>query len=313
MSTPKNNDKVLQKAVVKTRKGMFSRIGHALKREIKPDEAFFDNLEEALIQADTGVDTALLLVDNLKGRVKTEKAQSIEEVFGLLVEEIAGLLELPTIEHRSTQKPHVVLVTGVNGVGKTTSIARMANHLQEKGQRLMLVAADTYRAAATEQLQAWGTRLNIPVLTSTQSDDAAALAHDGYTSAVARGIDTLLIDTAGRLHTQPHLMQQLQKIHRILTKLSGGSDFSVLQVIDATIGQNSVSQIEHFHKIAPITGLIVTKLDGTAKGGVMLALARKFNIPIRFLGFGEDVNDFAEFNPDAFARALLSDVSAPNH
>ncbi|MFP4305519.1 MAG: signal recognition particle-docking protein FtsY [Rhodosalinus sp.] len=268
------------------------------------DDDMLESLEELLIAADMGVDTALRVTANMaEGRLG--RKLSVQEIKQLLASEIARILDpvarpLPLYAKR----PQVVLVVGVNGSGKTTTIGKLASQFRGAGKRVVIAAGDTFRAAAVEQLQVWGERAGVPVLTAPEGSDPASLAFDAMTRAQAEGADLLLIDTAGRLQNRQDLMEELAKIVRVIRKKDPDAPHNTLLVLDATTGQNALNQVEVFRKIADVTGLVMTKLDGTAKGGVLVALADRFGLPIHAIGVGEQIDDLAPFDPDEFAAAL---------
>lgn len=268
------------------------------------DDAMLEQLEEVLIAADMGVETALRVTANLaEGRMG--KKLSTKEIKQLLADEITRIMEpvakpLPLY----AKKPQVVLVVGVNGSGKTTTIGKLASQFKAAGKSVVIAAGDTFRAAAVEQLQVWGTRAGVPVLTAPEGSDPASLAYDAMTRAEADGADLLMIDTAGRLQNRADLMEELAKIVRVIRKKDPDAPHNTLLVLDATTGQNALSQVETFRKLADVSGLVMTKLDGTAKGGVLVALADKFGLPIHAIGVGEQIDDLAPFDPSDFARAL---------
>ena len=269
------------------------------------DDEMLESLEELLIASDMGVDTALRVSANLaEGRMG--KKLSVPELKGLLAAEVARIMEpvarpLPIYP----KKPQVVLVVGVNGSGKTTTIGKLASQFKAAGKSVVIAAGDTFRAAAVEQLQVWGQRAGVPVLTAPEGADPAALAFDAMTRAEAEGADLLMIDTAGRLQNRADLMEELAKIVRVIRKKDESAPHNTLLVLDATTGQNALSQVEIFTKIASVSGLVMTKLDGTAKGGVLVALADQFGLPIHAIGVGEQIDDLAPFDPEEFARALV--------
>ncbi len=268
------------------------------------DDDMLEQLEELLISADMGVDTALRITGNMaEGRLG--KRLSTEEIKRLLAQEIARVMEpvarpVPIFP----KTPQVILVVGVNGSGKTTTIGKLASQFRAAGKNVVIAAGDTFRAAAVEQLQVWGERAGVPVLTAAQGSDPASLAFDALTRAQADGADLLLIDTAGRLQNRTDLMEELAKIVRVLRKKDPSAPHNTLLVLDATTGQNALNQVEIFRKIADVSGLVMTKLDGTAKGGVLVALADKFGLPIHAIGVGEQIDDLAPFDPEEFAAAL---------
>lgn len=288
-----------------SRKGLLNKLGTVFKGSFDLDDQLFDQLEEVLMTCDIGVQASLTLVDKLRDRVSTEKIHDQRGVLIGLRREVTNMLlaaEQPLV---LANQPCVILVVGVNGVGKTTTTAKIANHFKQNGKSVMLAAADTFRAAAVEQLIEWGERLDIPVISQNKGADAAAVAHDALIAARARSTDVLLIDTAGRLHTQTDLMEQLQKVLRVLRKLDASTPHHVIQVLDAATGQNALSQLEHFQQAVEVTGLCLTKLDGSAKGGIALSLTEKFNLPIHFIGVGEGASDLRAFNAGDFAAALI--------
>ncbi|MFL6295641.1 MAG: signal recognition particle-docking protein FtsY [Actinomycetes bacterium] len=283
-----------------------------LARGADDDEAW-EELEEALLAADVGVATATELVERLRARARAERATgpALRELLRAELLEAVGsadrslALDLLTDD----QRPGIVLVVGVNGTGKTTTVGKLALALAEEGKQTVLAAADTFRAAATEQLVIWGDRVGAPVVRHQQGADPAAVAFDGLASARARGADVLLVDTAGRLHTKSNLMEELRKLRRVLER-EGGQVREVLLVLDATTGQNGLAQARQFTDAVGVTGVVLTKLDGTAKGGIVIAVQRDLGIPVKLVGLGEDPHDLAPFDPDAFVDALLSDDGA---
>ena len=270
----------------------------------KLDQATLDELEELLIQADLGAGTAAKLVGAF-GKTRFGQEIAPEEVKSALAGEIAKILEPVAQPLTPTEKPSVVLVVGVNGSGKTTTIGKLAQLYREDGKKVMLAAGDTFRAAAVEQLQIWGERVGAPVIAKGAGADPAGLAYEALEGARAEGIDILLIDTAGRLHTKSNLMEELRKVIRVLRKLDASAPHHCLLVLDATTGQNALAQVETFKQMVDVTGLIVTKLDGTAKGGVLVAIADKFKLPVHAIGIGEKAGDLRPFSADAFARGLM--------
>ena len=301
----------------KTRGGLFGRLSRSrenlasglsglFKRGVKLDESLYEEIEDQLIMADLGVEPAQRITNTLREKAKTEKPESAQDLLDTLIEQISTLLE-PVERAMETHhyKPYVILMVGVNGVGKTTTIAKLAKRLSDEGKSVMLAAGDTFRAAAIEQLQTWGERLSIPVVAQQHGSDAAAVAFDAYQAAKSRNIDVLLIDTAGRQHTHGDLMAQLAKMTRVLQKTNPELPHEVMLTVDAATGQNALSQIEHFKSVIGVSSLSVTKLDGTAKGGIIVAMAEKFGLPIRFIGVGEAMGDLRPFVAEDFARALL--------
>jgi fused signal recognition particle receptor len=284
-------------------------LGRLLGREGEPrrllDDEMLESLEEVLIQSDMGVDTAARVTANIaEGRFgkrisSTELRQALAEEVARIMGPVARPLPL------YPQKPQVVLVVGVNGSGKTTTIGKLASQFKAAGKKVVIAAGDTFRAAAVEQLQVWGNRAGVPVLTAPEGSDPASLAFDALTQAQEDGADLLMIDTAGRLQNRQDLMEELAKIVRVIRKKDPTAPHNTILVLDATTGQNAVTQVEIFRKIADVSGLVMTKLDGTAKGGVLVSLADKFGLPIHAIGVGEQIDDLSPFDPDDFARALV--------
>ena len=287
--------------------GFARTLGGLFSRNPRLDEELLDEIETALLTADVGVTATSSLVDGLRTRMNRREFSDAHALLGALRAELLAMLEpvaKPLVIPPGT-KPFVIVTIGVNGVGKTTTIGKLARRFRDENRSLMLAAGDTFRAAAVAQLQAWGERNGVAVVGQGQDADAAAVAFDAYASARARGSDILIADTAGRLHTQPGLMDELGKIVRVLGKHGEGIPHEILMVIDGTTGQNAISQVRAFSAKVPVSGLVVTKLDGTAKGGVVFALAREFGIPIRFAGIGERPEDLRVFDASAFVDALL--------
>jgi fused signal recognition particle receptor len=290
------------------RGGIFGRLLGRAAPEAAPrrvlDDAMLESLEELLIAADMGVDTALRVTANMaEGRMG--KRLSTQEIKELLAQEIARIME-PVARPMPiyAKRPQVVLVVGVNGSGKTTTIGKLAAQFKAAGKSVVIAAGDTFRAAAVEQLQVWGQRAGVPVMTAPEGSDPASLAYDAMTRAEAEGADLLMIDTAGRLQNRADLMEELAKIVRVIRKKDPSAPHNTLLVLDATTGQNALSQVATFQKLADVSGLIMTKLDGTARGGVLVALADKFGLPIHAIGVGEQIDDLAPFDPQDFAAAL---------
>lgn len=293
----------------KTRESLTNSLGGLFSRTGSLDDAAYEELEDRLIMADFGVHTAREIVERLKKSARRNKVDDIPEL-GALLE--ASLLDILSGQNDAwdgeAAKPQVILMVGVNGVGKTTTLAKLANYYKGRGHSVMMAAGDTFRAAAVEQLQAWGKRLDVPVIAQSIGSDAAAVAYDAMNSAYAKNMDYLLIDSAGRQHTHGDLMDQLQKMKRVIGKIDETAPHQILITVDATNGQNVLSQVENFQKTLPLTGICVTKLDGTAKGGVVVALANDFRLPVRFIGVGEGVDDLSEFSAREFAAALVPDM-----
>ncbi len=299
-----------ESAVKRSRRGLFGRIRDVFQRS-RLDDSLWEELEELLISGDVGVETSLDLVEDLRGRTRRDSLQEPEQVFAALKEELVALLNA-TSEGANNQPtsspkpPHVILVVGVNGVGKTTSIAKLAHAYKQEGRQVLLAAADTFRAAAIDQLQIWGERVGVDVVAHSQGADPGAVAYDSFQAARARGADTLIIDTAGRLHTKTNLMAEAKKIHSVIRRLEPSAPHEVLLALDATTGHNGLSQARAFTDALGCTGVFLAKLDGSARGGIVLAISRELGLPIHYIGTGESVDDMAPFNPREFVEALLA-------
>ena len=287
--------------------GFARSFGGLFSRHPKLDDDLLDEIETALLTADVGVTATTQLVEGLRRRMKMREFADANVLLAALRADLVAMLQpvAQPLRIDPQARPFVILTVGVNGVGKTTTIGKLARRFKDEGRALMLAAGDTFRAAAVAQLQVWGERNGVPVIAQGQNADAASVAFDGLQAARARGIEVLIADTAGRLHTQQGLMAELGKIRRVLGKLDPDAPHEVLMVIDGTTGQNALSQLRQFHAAVGVTGLVVTKLDGTAKGGVVFALAREFGIPIRYAGIGERPEDLRVFDAQAFVDALL--------
>ncbi|MGO1617522.1 MAG: signal recognition particle-docking protein FtsY, partial [Oceanisphaera sp.] len=273
----------------------------------KIDDDLFEELETQLLTADLGVETTLSIIDNLTRQANRRQLKDGEALYELLKEEMAGILnkvEQPLVID-SAHKPYVILMVGVNGVGKTTTIGKMARQFQAEGKSVMLAAGDTFRAAAVEQLQVWGERNEIPVIAQHTGADAASVIYDAVAAAKARKMDVLLVDTAGRLQNKSHLMDELKKVVRVMQKIDGGAPHEIMLTLDAGTGQNAISQAKIFNEAVPVTGITLSKLDGTAKGGVIFSVADKFGIPIRYIGVGEQIDDLRPFIAQEFIEALF--------
>ncbi|HTN31498.1 MAG TPA: signal recognition particle-docking protein FtsY [Pseudomonas sp.] len=276
------------------------------------DDDLLDELETRLLTADVGVEATTAIVQNLTKRVARKELADSEALYKALQTELGALLapvEKP-LAIDTTKQPYVILVVGVNGVGKTTTIGKLARKLQQDGKKVMLAAGDTFRAAAVEQLQVWGERNHVPVVAQHTGADSASVIYDAVQAAKARGVDVLIADTAGRLHTKDNLMEELKKVRRVIGKLDDTAPHEVLLVLDAGTGQNAINQTRQFDQAVSLTGLALTKLDGTAKGGVIFALAKQFSLPIRYIGVGEGIEDLRDFRADDFVRALFSEKEA---
>ena len=307
----KKEKEQLDKGLEKTREGFFSRITKAIAGKSQVDDEVLDQLEEAMISADVGVDTTLAIIEKIQQRVARDKYLGTDELNGILQEEIRSILvddENDTIKHFELpegKKPFIVLVVGVNGVGKTTTIGKLASNFKAAGKSVMLGAADTFRAAAVDQLTIWSERAGVQIVKKEMGSDPASVAFDAVNSAVAKGVDILLIDTAGRLHNKAHLMEELSKIRRVIQKVIPDAPHETLLVLDGTTGQNAIEQAKHFSAATDVTALAITKLDGTAKGGIVLAIANQFKIPVKFIGVGEKAEDLIVFDKNAFVEGLF--------
>ena len=299
-----------ESAVKRSRKSWFGRIQGIFKRS-QLDEGLWEELEELLISGDVGVDTTLDLVADLRERARRDSLQQPEEVFAALKEEIVALLTSSDSNSKKVlalneNSPYVILMVGVNGVGKTTSIAKLAHAYKEEGRQVLLAAADTFRAAAIDQLQIWGQRVDVDVIAHSQGADPGAVAYDSFQAARARGAEILIVDTAGRLHTKTNLMAEARKIHSVIRRLDASAPHEVLLALDATTGHNGLSQAQAFADALGCTGVFLAKLDGTARGGIVLAISRELGLPIHYIGTGEGLKDMTPFNPRAFVEALLA-------
>lgn len=296
----------MDEGLAKTRKGFFAGILDMMNAgEI--DDSFYDDLEEQLILADTGADEAARLVEALREAVRRRHIKTADDAIAALKEIICAELE-PEGELDLSGRPAVILVIGVNGVGKTTSIAKLAKLYKEQGKRVLLAAGDTFRAAAAEQLSIWAERVEVPIVKHSEGADPAAVVFDAVQSAAARGYDLVICDTAGRLHNKQNLMNELTKISRSVTKACPGASVETLLVLDAITGQNAISQAAQFISAAGATGIILTKLDGTAKGGAVISVKQKLGLPVRFVGVGEGMDDLMEFSAEDFADALFAEA-----
>ncbi len=300
----------LDQGLEKTKKGFLERISKAIIGKTSVDDEVLDQLEEELIGADVGVDTTLALIEKLQERVKKEKYLSTSELNGLLHEEIVSLLvDAPSNQlgfiPPADKKPYVILVVGVNGVGKTTTIGKLAYHYKEAGNTVVMGAADTFRAAAADQLTIWSERVGVAIVKQNHGADPSAVAFDTIQSAMAKNADVVLIDTAGRLHNKAHLMDELNKIKRVIEKQLPGAPHEVLLVLDGSTGQNALEQAKQFMAVTNVNALAITKLDGTAKGGVVLSIAHQCKIPVKYIGVGEQIKDLLLFDKDEFVDSLF--------
>jgi fused signal recognition particle receptor len=302
----------LDQGLAKTKENVFSKISRAIIGKTKVDEEVLDNLEEILISADVGVDTTLKIIDRIEKRVAADKYMGTSELNFLLKEEIASLLEennsndISDFDLPVSKDPYVIMVVGVNGVGKTTTIGKLAHQFKQADKKVILGAADTFRAAAIDQLQIWADRVGVPLVRQAMGSDPASVAYDTLSSAVAQGADVVIIDTAGRLHNKINLMNELSKIKKVMQKVVPAAPQEVLLVLDGSTGQNAFEQAKQFTAATEVTALALTKLDGTAKGGVVIGISDQFKIPVKYIGIGEKMDDLQIFNRRAFVDSLFS-------
>ncbi len=301
----KEEKEKLDQGMEKTRSGFMGKIGKALVGKTKVDVEFLDELEEILISSDVGLDTTIKIIDNLEARAAKDKYISEEELNKLLRDEIEQLFAEEKRKVVEPTPPKVILVVGVNGVGKTTTIGKLASRWNSEGKKVILAAADTFRAAAVDQLKTWGSRIGVPVVEHGMGKDPSAVAFDAVKQGVEGNYDIVIIDTAGRLHNKVNLMNELSKIKRVVQKFKEDAPHEVLLVLDGSTGQNALVQAKEFLSATEVTGIAITKLDGTAKGGVVIGISDQLEIPIRFIGVGEGVEDLQEFDPGSFVESLF--------
>lgn len=303
----------VEKGVQKSRAGLLEKIGKAIAGKDTVDASVLDELEEILITSDVGVKTTVEIIDRIEKRVARDKYTGSGELQGILREEITALLketgtERPAeFEAEFPTKPHIIMVVGVNGVGKTTTIGKLAHLYKAAGKKVVLGAADTFRAAAVDQLRIWSERAKVPLIQQGQSADPAAVAYDTVSAAESRGADVALVDTAGRLHNKKSLMEELSKIKRVMGKVVDGAPHEVLLVLDASTGQNAMQQARTFTDFVEITGLVLTKLDGTAKGGIVLGISHELEVPVKYIGVGEEIEDLQVFDRELFVNSLFGE------
>ena len=302
---------IFDKGVTKTNRNFFERLSHAIVGRTEVDDDVMDAIEEALLATDMGVDTTLKIIDNLQERVRRDKYVSMSELVDMLREEIADLLNVDESDQVMepfdfSKKPYVIMVVGVNGVGKTTTIGKLASRLKAQGKEVMLGAADTFRAAAVDQLTVWSERAGVEIVKQAMGSDPASVAFDTLKSAVAKDVDVVLIDTAGRLHNRIDLMNELTKIRNVMKKVVPDAPHEVLLVLDGSTGQNAFQQAKEFSKATDITAMAITKLDGSAKGGVVVGVVDQFRVPVKFVGIGEGIDDLKVFDKKEFVGSLFS-------
>lgn len=308
----KDKKETLDNGLQNTKTSVFSKIAHAIAGKTKVDEEVLDNLEDVLITSDVGVDTTLDIIHNIEARVARDKYVGTAELNTILKEEIINLLAINPDENNEgfeipkADRPYVILVVGVNGVGKTTTIAKLAYQFKEEGKKVILGAADTFRAAAIEQLSIWGERIGVPVIKQQMGADPASVAYDTLSHATAEKADVVIIDTAGRLHNKIGLMNELAKIKKVMQKIDVNAPDQVLLVLDGSTGQNAFEQAKQFVKATEVTALAITKLDGTAKGGVVIGISHQMKVPVKYIGLGEKMTDLQPFNRKEFVESLFS-------
>lgn len=313
----KEKEEDLNRGLEKSKEGLFSKIKRAVAGRSTIDDDFLDELEEVLVTSDIGAETSLTVIDRLRQRVGKEKYVNTDELNELLYDEVTKLLsenapDVPSADFVvvENQRPYVILVVGVNGAGKTTTIGKLAYQFKMAGNKVLLGAADTFRAAAIEQLEEWARRADVPIVKQAQGADPAAVAFDTVKSGIAQGADVIIIDTAGRLHNKVGLMNELTKIKRSISKLLPDGPAEVLLVLDGSTGQNAIEQARQFSAATQVTGLVVTKLDGTAKGGVVIGISNEHNLPVRYIGIGEKITDIQPFDRTRFVKSLFGKLGA---
>jgi fused signal recognition particle receptor len=301
--------KNLKKRLKKSRANLADKLSRLVKKSRRVDDELIEDIEEILIEGDVGINLTAQLIEHLRVQIKERNIRTPEEVITLLKNDLIRMLQCgnggKAFETSVDRSPHVIMIVGVNGVGKTTTIGKIAHAFRRKGKSVLLAAGDTFRAAATEQLVIWADRAGCDIVRQQEGADPASVAYDALSATIARRQDVLIIDTAGRLHTRTNLMEELRKVKRVLDRQMPGSPQEILLVVDANTGQNALSQAKIFHEALNITGLVLAKLDGTAKGGIILAIAHELSIPVKMVGLGEGIADIADFHPEEFIEALF--------
>ncbi|HCL04363.1 MAG TPA: signal recognition particle-docking protein FtsY [Lachnoclostridium phytofermentans] len=296
----------LASGLAKTRDNVISSIESIFTGSSNIDDDFYEELEETLIMADLGINATTAIIENLKNKVKENKIKEPSECRDLLMASMREQMSLPENSYEFENRKSVVLLIGVNGVGKTTSVGKLAGQLKDAGKKVMVAAADTFRAAAIEQLTEWANRAHVDIIAQKEGSDPAAVIYDAVTAAKSRNVDILICDTAGRLHNKKNLMEELRKIDRVIEREYPGAFRETLVVLDGTTGQNALAQAKQFNEVADITGIVLTKLDGTAKGGIAIAIQSELKIPVKYIGVGEQIDDLQKFSPDDFVKALFA-------
>jgi len=302
----------LKEGLTKTKEDLFGKVNRLIYARKKIDDEFLAELEEIFLTSDIGYDTAVHLIENIKERAKTDKYEDEEELNNLIFDEIRNIFsqttsEFKTFDFEIKKKPYVIMIVGVNGVGKTTSIGKLAYNFRQAGKKVLIGSADTFRAAANEQLEIWSQRAGVDIIQNPHTKDPASVAFDTVKAAISRDIDVVIIDTAGRLHNKAHLMEELKKVKRVMQKVTPDIPDEIFLVIDATTGQNGLNQAKEFmNSLGKITGIILTKLDGTAKGGIVIKINKELKIPVRFVGVGEKIDDLQLFDSNSFINALFT-------
>ncbi|MFW6269918.1 MAG: signal recognition particle-docking protein FtsY [Bacillota bacterium] len=297
----------LKSGLSKTRKGFISKVANLFSSYSNIDDELFEELEEILVQADVGVRTTMQLIEDLEERVEEEDIEDPEILYDIFKEELSNLLKTEDDSIELKDGLNILMVVGVNGAGKTTTIAKIARRFKKEDKKILMAAGDTFRAAAIDQLMVWGDRIGVNVIAQQEGSDAAAVAYDAVQAAKARDVDLLIVDTAGRLHTQKNLMEELKKVKRVIDREAGQAHVEILLVLDATTGQNAMNQAKLFNETVDVDGIALTKLDGTAKGGIVIAIKNELGIPIKLIGVGEAAEDLQDFNADEFVNALFSE------